>query len=165
MEEYAREPCPWRILDDSGGAFAMGLIGGTIFNTYKGFRNAPSGIFWRVKGALENVQRRSPLMAGSFAVWGGVFSTCDCTLAQMRKKEDPYNAIISGAATGAILSARLGVAAMLWSAFLGGTILTAIEGVSVFLTWFSADQFKPVNPALEDPPQLGSPNFVQNNFQ
>ena len=28
MEEYAREPCPWRIIDDCGGAFSMGLIGG-----------------------------------------------------------------------------------------------------------------------------------------
>ena len=27
MEEYAREPCPWRIIDDCGGAFSMGLIG------------------------------------------------------------------------------------------------------------------------------------------
>ena len=23
MEEYAREPCPWRIIDDCGGAFSM----------------------------------------------------------------------------------------------------------------------------------------------
>jgi hypothetical protein len=23
MEEYAREPCPYRIVDDCGGAFAM----------------------------------------------------------------------------------------------------------------------------------------------
>ena len=27
MEEYSREPCPWRIIDDCGGAFSMGLIG------------------------------------------------------------------------------------------------------------------------------------------
>ena len=31
MEEYAREPCPWRIIDDCGGAFSMGLIGGRPF--------------------------------------------------------------------------------------------------------------------------------------
>ena len=30
-DEYAREPCPWRIIDDCGGAFSMGLIGGSLF--------------------------------------------------------------------------------------------------------------------------------------
>jgi hypothetical protein len=30
MEEYSREPCPWRIIDDCGGAFSMGLIGERI---------------------------------------------------------------------------------------------------------------------------------------
>lgn len=44
MEEYAREPCPWRIVDDCGGAFTMGLIGGALFHGIKGFRNAPSGM-------------------------------------------------------------------------------------------------------------------------
>lgn len=44
MEEYTREPCPWRIVDDCGGAFTMGLIGGGVFQAIKGFRNAPSGI-------------------------------------------------------------------------------------------------------------------------
>ena len=40
MEEYAREPCPWRIVDDCGGAFTMGTIGGGIFQAIKGFRNS-----------------------------------------------------------------------------------------------------------------------------
>lgn len=44
MEEYAREPCPWRIVDDCGGAFTMGAIGGALFQSIKGFRNAPSGM-------------------------------------------------------------------------------------------------------------------------
>lgn len=43
MEEFGREPCPMRILEDLGGAFAMGLIGGGIFQGIKGFRNAPTG--------------------------------------------------------------------------------------------------------------------------
>lgn len=48
MEEYTREPCPWRIVDDCGGAFTMGLIGGGVFQTVKGFRNAPSGLSKRM---------------------------------------------------------------------------------------------------------------------
>lgn len=41
---------PWRIVDDCGGAFTMGAIGGGIFQAVKGFRNAPSvssrTVFW-----------------------------------------------------------------------------------------------------------------------
>ena len=43
---------------------------------------------------------------GSFAVWGGLFSTIDCGLVRLRGKEDPWNSITSGAMTGAILAAR-----------------------------------------------------------
>lgn len=36
-------PCsPWRIVDDCGGAFTMGAIGGGVFQAIKGFRNAPA---------------------------------------------------------------------------------------------------------------------------
>ena len=43
---------------------------------------------------------------GNFAVWGGVFSSIDCALVAVRKKEDPWNSITSGALTGAILAVR-----------------------------------------------------------
>ena len=36
---------PWRIVDDCGGAFALGTIGGTLFHSIKGFRHAPSVSF------------------------------------------------------------------------------------------------------------------------
>ena len=54
MEEYARErerepwPCSYRIVDDCGGVFAMGCIGGGVFQAIKGFQNAPSGFSRRM---------------------------------------------------------------------------------------------------------------------
>jgi import inner membrane translocase subunit TIM17 len=45
-------------------------------------------------------------LTGNFAVWGGLFSAIDCSLVYVRKKEDPWNSITSGALTGAILSIR-----------------------------------------------------------
>ena len=42
------------------------------------------------------------ILVGSFAVWGTLFSICDCTFTYIRKKEDPWNAIASGAATGGL---------------------------------------------------------------
>ena len=32
---------PWRIIEDAGGAFSMGFIGGGIWHFVKGFRNSP----------------------------------------------------------------------------------------------------------------------------
>ncbi|KAG2467790.1 NB5R1 reductase, partial [Polypterus senegalus] len=106
MEEYAREPCPWRIVDDCGGAFTMGAIGGSIFHAVKGFRNSPVGISHRMRGSLTAIKTRAPQLGGSFAVWGGLFSMIDCGLVKVRGKEDPWNSITSGAMTGAILAAR-----------------------------------------------------------
>ena len=45
-------------------------------------------------------------ISGNFAVWGGLFSAIDCSLVYVRKKEDPWNSITSGALTGAVLSVR-----------------------------------------------------------
>ena len=43
---------------------------------------------------------------GNFGVWGGMFSTFDCTLIYIRGKEDPWSAIASGAITSGLLTAR-----------------------------------------------------------
>lgn len=43
---------------------------------------------------------------GNFGVWGGMFSTFDCTLIYIRGKEDPWSSIASGAITSGLLTAR-----------------------------------------------------------
>ncbi|KAG7270552.1 hypothetical protein CRUP_025154 [Coryphaenoides rupestris] len=136
VEEFTREPCPWRIVDDCGGAFTMGAIGGGVFQSVKGFRNAP-------------------VIGGSFAVWGALFSTIDCSLVRLRGKEDAWNLITSGALSSAVLAARSGPLAMVGSAVVGGILLALIEGVGILLTRYTAPQFKnPVGPSPEDPGQL-----------
>uniref|UniRef100_A0A8L2Q460 Translocase of inner mitochondrial membrane 17A n=1 Tax=Rattus norvegicus TaxID=10116 RepID=A0A8L2Q460_RAT len=62
MEEYAREPCPWRIVDDCGGAFTMGTIGGGIFQAFKGFRNSP--VVSELRGSLTAIKTRAPQLGG-----------------------------------------------------------------------------------------------------
>lgn len=146
MEEYAREPCPWRIVDDCGGAFTMGCIGGAVFQAVKGFRNAPVGMSYRLAGSMAQMKLKGPIVGGNFAVWGGLFSTIDCGLVALRKKEDPWNSITSGAVTGAVLAARQGKGAMIGSAIIGGVLLALIEGVGIMFTRLSSDQFKPVSP-------------------
>ena len=90
------------------------------------------------------------LSAGNFAVWGGLFSSFDCTLVAIRQKEDPWNSIISGAATGGVLAARGGWRAASRSAAVGGVLLAMIEGLNIFLTKMMADQ---TPPPYQPPPQ------------
>uniref|UniRef100_A0A8C6RCC7 Translocase of inner mitochondrial membrane 17b n=1 Tax=Nannospalax galili TaxID=1026970 RepID=A0A8C6RCC7_NANGA len=145
---------PWRIVDDCGGAFTMGVIGGGVFQAIKGFRNAPVGMRHRLRGSVNAVRIRAPQIGGSFAVWGGLFSTIDCGLVRLRGKEDPWNSITSGALTGAVLAARSGPLAMVGSAMMGGILLALIEGVGILLTRYTAQQFRNAPPFLEDPSQL-----------
>ena len=60
---------------------------------------------------LQAIRREAPRIGGSFAVWGGLFSTFDCTLVALRRKEDPWNSIAAGALTGGQRRMQLGGAA------------------------------------------------------
>ncbi|GMS97797.1 hypothetical protein PENTCL1PPCAC_19972, partial [Pristionchus entomophagus] len=159
MEEYTREPCPFRIGDDIGSAFSMGLVGGGIFQGVGGFRRAAQG--QRMLGALREVRVRAPLTASQFAAWGGMFSTIDCCLVAIRKKEDPINSIVSGGATGALLAIRSGPKVMAGSAVLGAVILAMIEGVGLVASRWMGSMLDPTAPPpeqLDDPRALGASN-------
>jgi len=80
--DTGRDPCPYRILDDIGGAFCMGAGGGTIWYAVKGWRNSPRGD--RISGMVTGVKSRAPVLGGNFAVWGMMFSSIDCSLAALR---------------------------------------------------------------------------------
>lgn len=105
----------------------MGAIGGGIWHYFKGLRNAPKGE--RLRGGVSSVKARAPIVGGvfadphdcfirqinlirlcdapgAFAVWGLCFASFDCSIAAIRKKEDPWNAILSGACTGGLLAIR-----------------------------------------------------------
>jgi len=114
----------------------MGAVGGGVWYLVKGLKNSPPGA--RVKGALEAVRRESPRLGGSFAVWGGLFSTFDCILVGIRKKEDPWNSIAAGALTGGVLAVRRGPNEVLVSGAFGGMILAMIEGLGILITRLSA---------------------------
>lgn len=139
-----REPCPWRIVDDVGGAFCMGAIGGGIWHSVRGARMAPVGA--RMAGSMAAVVARSPVLGGQFAVWGGLFACCDCTLTALRQKEDPWNSILSGATTGGILAARAGPRAAASAAAVGGVLLALIEGMGIMLS----RALSPAPPNAED---------------
>ncbi|XP_017081703.1 probable mitochondrial import inner membrane translocase subunit Tim17 4 [Drosophila eugracilis] len=139
--EYTRQPCPIRIVEDCGCAFMMGTIGGSVFQYLKGFRNAPTGFRRGLYGGFESVKLRTPSIAGSFAIWGATFSTVDCIMISYRQREDSWNSIVSGAATGGILAARNGIRAMANSAFVGCLVLAMLEGAGAAVaTIYAVDE-------------------------
>lgn len=109
----------------------MGNIGGGLWHSIKGARMAPAGA--RLAGSLSAVQARAPVLGGQFAIWGGIFACYDCTLTAVRQKEDPWNSIISGAATGGTLALRAGPQAAASAAAVGGVLLALIEGMGIML--------------------------------
>jgi len=122
----------------------MGAIGGGIWHSVKGARLAPAGA--RFQGSVSAVAARSPVLGGQFAVWGGLFACCDCTLTSLRQKEDPWNSIMSGAVTGGVLAARAGPKQMASAAAVGGVLLALIEGMGILFTRMMA----PPVPTAED---------------
>ncbi|GAB4822801.1 hypothetical protein N2152v2_009847 [Parachlorella kessleri] len=175
--DHGREPCPDRILDDIGGAFGMGAVGGGVWHLFKGMKNSPGGhrfkggievcgmlvsglavlallVFWN---KLNAIRTQAPKIGGSFAVWGGLFSSFDCTLVALRKKEDPWNSIAAGALTGGFLQLRTGLNSAAKSAVFGGVLLAMIEGVGILLTRMTAPPVAPT-PMMDMPgPASGKP--------
>lgn len=90
----------------------VGCVGSGIFNLGKGFLRSPKQ--HRISGALNAMIYRAPLTGGkhnnikigSFAVWGFLYSSFDCTFAFIRKKEDYINSVAAGATTGGVLAIR-----------------------------------------------------------
>ncbi|MCO5579899.1 hypothetical protein L7F22_033764 [Adiantum nelumboides] len=147
--DQTREPCPDRILDDVGGAFGMGAVGGSAFHFIKGSKNSPKGE--RLLGGFQAVRMNAPRVGGSFAVWGGIFSTFDCSAVYLRQKEDPWNSIFAGAATGGFLQLRHGTRSATRSAIFGGVLLALIEGAGLMINRMLANMAQPPPPPLEQP--------------
>lgn len=71
-------PCPVRIIDDLGGAYAIGLGMGSFFYFIRGCYYSPKSE--RIFGGITLLKKRAPILGGSFALWGGIFATTECTL-------------------------------------------------------------------------------------
>ncbi|KAI8912658.1 mitochondrial import inner membrane translocase subunit [Gorgonomyces haynaldii] len=148
-KDFNMEPCPWNIVYDLGSGFAIGVIGGgVIWHGFQGFRHSPRGD--RLNGVLGAIKSRGPVLGGNFAVWAGLFNTFECILHDVRPRDDIWNPIFSGAATGAVLAARQGPRAMAISAVMGGIILGVIEGGISAVSKIMGQSYDPVPPPLPE---------------
>lgn len=171
-----REPCPWRILDDVGGAWSTGAVGGSIWFALKGARNAARGETFghtsslMLRNSLEMVRMRAPVVGGSFATWGFSFAFFECGISALRRQEDPWNSILSGGATGALLAIRAGPKAAAQHGMVGMFLLAAIEGLNIVLTrqfappiltaeeYQKQGEYDPLQPPVPASP-FGMPDF------
>ncbi|KAK5014650.1 hypothetical protein LTR60_003250 [Cryomyces antarcticus] len=149
--DHSRDPCPWVALSDFGGAFCMGAIGGAVWHGVKGFRNSPYGE--RRIGSITAIKARAPILGGNFGVWGGLFSTFDCAVKGIRKKEDPWNAIIAGFFTGGSLAVRGGAKAVRNGAIGCAILLAVIEGVGIGFQRMMAENTRLDVPPPPPPPE------------
>jgi hypothetical protein len=79
----------------------------------------------QVREGLAQMKERSFSSARNFAVMGGIFTTTECFLEQVRGKKDIYNAIGAGFATGSLLAYRAGPAAIV----IGGAGFAAFSAI------------------------------------
>ncbi|KAI9209124.1 Tim17/Tim22/Tim23/Pmp24 family-domain-containing protein [Polychytrium aggregatum] len=164
--DTTRDPCPYSIVSDFGVGFALGVVLAAPWHAFKGYRNSPRGE--RFSGALTAIKAQVPVRGGNFAAWSGLFNASDCTLQYIRGKEDPWNAIMAGAATGGMLAIRSGPKAIAISATMGGIILAVMEGVGIMMGKMMGgdDQYKNVAPivptdAQAPPPAQSAPQQPQ----
>ena len=69
------------------------------------------------------------------------------------EKEDIWNSITAGAATGGILAARQGFAVASVSAGIGGLLLGLIEGGSLLMNRMGTEMLRPMAPPTQNAPQ------------
>ncbi|QSL64196.1 hypothetical protein MERGE_000351 [Pneumocystis wakefieldiae] len=132
--DHSRDPCPYVILSDFGGAFAMGAIGGGLWHSVKGFRNSPSGE--KLIGAISAVKARAPVLGGNFGVWGGVFSSFDCAVKRFL--------------TGGSLALRGDIRSIRNSAIGCACLLAIFEGIGIAFNRIMAEQNRPIQPQIPE---------------
>ena len=122
-------PCPGRIIIDLGDGFSTGCAMGSLWYFVKGCYYAVRRE--RIKGGLQLLRSRAPILGGSFAMWACIFSISSCIMVRIRQKEDPINSVIAGFSTGFVLAIRGGLKNACRSAIIGGLFLGIIEGIMV----------------------------------
>ncbi|KAM5547559.1 mitochondrial import inner membrane translocase subunit TIM17-1-like [Rosa sericea] len=162
--ETSLKPSPDHIVDVVGSTFGVGVVVGGALHFLKGIYNSPGGA--RLAGAAQAIRINALRVGGRFAVWGGLFSTFDCTLEHMRQKEDPWNQIIAGAAAGGFRQMRQGFGPTARSAAVGGVLLALLDGYEIMMDkfveqyqhqhWYVTEEPGASMPGLPGPEAVGS---------
>ncbi|CDH50611.1 mitochondrial import inner membrane translocasesubunit [Lichtheimia corymbifera JMRC:FSU:9682] len=142
--DYVNDPCPWGILYNAGGAFALGSICSALWHSIKGAYSSVKG--QRLAGAVSAANARAPVTGGQFAAWAALLRTFECGIEGIRQKQDPWNLAISAAITHGILAARGGMKAATKASLYGGAMFTLIPAVEYLTSRHASYHNKPTEP-------------------
>jgi hypothetical protein len=107
--------CPVKTVIGVGAGAGLGLVFGLFMSSTE---NSMDEKFLKLsakeqaKITLKQVGQKSMSSAKAFAAFSGVFVSSECITEAIRGKDDSYNALIAGCATGSILAHKGGLQAM-----------------------------------------------------
>ena len=107
--------CPAKFVIGSVGGFGLGGLFGLFMSSAD---NAMDDKFLKMsakeqaKITLKQIGQKAWSSAKTFGVLSAVFVSSECITETIRGKDDHYNSLISGCATGAILARHAGIQAM-----------------------------------------------------
>ncbi|KAG9448773.1 hypothetical protein H6P81_008738 [Aristolochia fimbriata] len=109
--------------------FAMGVVGSSTLDFLKGVNDSPRGM--RLVGGSQAVRMNTPRSAGSMALFGGLYSVFECSMAYIRQKEDPWNPIIGNAAVCGFHWRKEGFRAVTRATAVGAAVAAAGQQVII----------------------------------
>ena len=86
------------------------------------------------------MKKRAPILAGSFAMWAGIYSLSECSLIGLTNYDGAINKILSGAITGGVLALRAGPRIAAKNAMIGGIFLGAIVLFEIIMVKYQKRQ-------------------------
>lgn len=122
---YTRDPCPHRILEETGASFCTGFLASAALSSLRYLArwdaHTPSP-----SAALSRAHAAAVSAGSTLAIRAAVFSAADCLMAHARGKDDFLNTVSAGFAAGYITSAG-GRRHALRNAVGGALILSSLE--------------------------------------
>lgn len=124
--ELSAESWAKRVVGFMGLLNVFGYVGGTASYFHAGATHSPRGA--RFVGGCEAVRLYVPKFVHQLNLQGGLFAAINCSMAYVRQKEQPWDPLISAAATSGLLTMRQGLRASAVAALYSGAAVVLLEG-------------------------------------
>ncbi|KAK3121703.1 hypothetical protein QOZ80_8BG0659210 [Eleusine coracana subsp. coracana] len=110
-----------RLIECTGLGFLLGAGGGSAFYFIKGICSSPTDA--RLVGAVRAVRTNVPRVAGTCGAFLGVCDAFERAMSLARRREDPWNSVVSTPAAAVLFRMHRGAPAAARSALLAVTVV------------------------------------------
>ena len=128
-----QEPFPWRVFQEAGLGFTLGVAGGACFHGASAFATSPAEYRWRF--IVSAIRHKAPVSGFHFATFMALYSTFDSVLTGIMGEPSPIIRILSGGMAGMLPRIRLGPQVAGLSFFGGALAFTFFEAAPYVLQW------------------------------